>query len=106
MTDQAVTILVTYRAQSGAADVAVRELTELIATVVATEPDCRGIRLYQDPTDPTRILLSELWTSRAAYLGPHMQTKHLTRFIERAPAFLAGPPEIGFWQLRTERRPF
>ncbi|MBA3316479.1 MAG: antibiotic biosynthesis monooxygenase [Gemmatimonadales bacterium] len=48
----------------------VRELTELIATVVAPEPDCRGIRLYQDPTDPTLILLSEQWTGRDA--------KHLT----------------------------
>jgi len=104
MTEQAVTVLLTYRAQPGLAEVAVRELTELIATVVATEPDCRGIRLYQDPTDPTRILLCEHWTGRAVYVGPHMQTPHLTKFIERATGFLAGPPDINFWHLRAEER--
>jgi len=105
MAGQPITVLVAYRAQSGLADVAVGELTDLIATVVLTEPHCRGIRLYQDPADPTRILLYEQWTDQAVYLGTHMQTPHLTSFIERARGFLAGPPEISFWKLQAENRP-
>lgn len=96
MPEQPVTVVIAYRARPGAVDVALRELNELVATVVATEPHCRGIRLYQDPADPTRILLHERWADRGSYLGPHMRTPHLTGFIDRAKDFLAGPPEIGF----------
>ncbi len=105
MPEATTTVLIGYRAQPGKADVAARELGALIATVVATEPDCRGIRLYQDPSDPTRILLYERWTSREAYLGDHLHTSHLEAFKARAPEFLAGPPEITFWSLRAEERP-
>jgi quinol monooxygenase YgiN len=105
MAPQPVTVLVAYRAQPDTADIAVRELTQLIATVVSREPACRSIRLYQDPADPSRILLWEEWTDQAEYVGPHMRTPHLTAFIERAGGFLAGPPEIGFWQWRAGQPP-
>lgn len=98
MSAEPILVLVAHRAQAGSTERAVRELTDLVATVISTEPACRGIRMYQDPADPTRILLLEEWTDREAYLGPHMQTPHLTAFIGRAAEFLAGPPEIGFWQ--------
>jgi quinol monooxygenase YgiN len=104
MTPQPVTVLVAYQAQPGAAEIAVRELTELIGTVVAKEPACRGIQLYQDPGDPSRILLWEEWADRAEYVGPHMQTPHLTAFIERAAGFLVGPPDISFWRWRAGQR--
>lgn len=97
---------IAYRALPGQAETAHRELSALIATVVATEPDCAGIQLYREAADPARILLLEQWSSQAAYTGPHMQTPHLRAFIARAPQFLAGRPEISFWDgLDDFRRP-
>ncbi len=102
MSSPPVTVVIAYSALPDKTEQAVRELSELIATVVATEPDCFLIRLLQDPADPTRILLYEEWTSREAYLGPHFQTPHLTAFIARAGEFFAGPPEIRFWKMKSE----
>jgi quinol monooxygenase YgiN len=102
MTPPRVTVLIEYRAQPDRLETAITELDRLIATVVAEEPDCFGIRLLQDPEDPARFLLFEEWASREAYIGPHFQTPHLQDFIARAPAFLAGPPEIRFWNLKAE----
>ena len=73
--------------------------------MVATEPDCFGIRLLQDSADPERVLLVERWSSREAYLGPHRETPHLQAFIAGAAAFLAGPPDIQIWRERAERLP-
>ena len=93
-----VTVAIRYEAKQGMAERAVRELTELINTVVKEEPACRGIWLHQDTGTPTKLLLVEHWTSQEAYTGPHMQTPHITAFVGRAFEFLAGPPEITFWR--------
>jgi len=105
MTLDPVLVLITYRAQPGKADTAVAALSALIKTVVAEEPACGGIQMYQDAADPDRILLYEEWTSREAYLGPHMQTPHIRAFIAEASAFIAAPPEITFWRLRADAWP-
>jgi len=94
----ATVVLVSYRSQPEHSAVARRELGRLIATVQASEPDCAGITLLQDASDPTRFTLVEQWSSREAFLGPHMQQPHIESFIQRAPAFLAGAPEISFWE--------
>jgi quinol monooxygenase YgiN len=97
MTSDPVIVLIQYRARPGREETATRELASLIATVVASEPACSGITMLQDAADPTRILLHERWTDRDAYLGPHMQTPHIQAFIQKAGEFMAGPPEISFW---------
>ena len=93
-----VVVVITYTAQPGQGERALRELTDLVREVVAREPDCLGIRVHHDPDDDTRILLYEEWTSREAYTGPHMQTPHIQAFIGRAREFVAGPPAIEFWE--------
>ena len=97
MTQPPVTVLIEYRARHGQATVAAGELQRLIATVVAAEADCLGIRLLQDPDDPAHLLLVEQWSSREAYLGPHLQTAHLQAFIARAGELFEGRPAITFW---------
>lgn len=57
MTPTRVTVHIEYRAQPDQVDRAVTELDDLIATVVATEADCFGIRLLQDSQDPAKLLL-------------------------------------------------
>src|SRR5690606_40169007 len=93
-----VTVAITNQAPPTRAATAHGELAALMATVVAKEPDCRGIRLLQDSADADRLLLVETWSSEAAFTGPHMTTPHLQAFMQRAREFLAGPPEIRIWR--------
>ena len=93
-----VIVVIAYHAQPGKGPAARAALAGIIATVVASEPDCRGIRLLENTDDETRFLLYEHWTSQAAYVGPHMQTPHIKAFIAAAGALFVGPPDISFWQ--------
>lgn len=97
-----VIVAITYQALPGKAEPAVAALSDLIGIVVAKEPDCSSIRLYQDPGEPERIFLFEEWTSREAYLGPHLETPHLLAFKDRAGSLFVGPPERSFWRLQAE----
>ena len=91
-------VMVTYRAQVPHVETARQNIAQLVATVLAKEPECGGITMLQDENEPTRITLIELWPSKALFLGPHMQQPHIQAFIESAAGFLAGPPDISFWQ--------
>lgn len=61
--------------------------------------------MLQNDEEPHRILLDERWSSREAYLGPHLQTPHLQAFIARAGDLFEGPPSIRFWHERGESLP-
>lgn len=98
-------VIVNYRAAPGEADTAAREIDALVRQVLSTEPDCGGIELLRDAADPARFMLIERWPSREVFLGPHMQQPHIQYFIQRAGAFLAGPPEISFWRAHKEEPP-
>ena len=91
------TVVVSYRVLPDQVDTALHEIGALIATVRATEPDCHGITMLQDANDFSLITLIERWPSQELFLGPHMQQPHIQSFIQAAGAFLAGPPEISFW---------
>ena len=100
-----VTVLITYEARTGMAETAQAELAALIEIVVAREPACHGIRMYRDAAAPNRLLLSEEWAGMDAFTGPHMETAHMQSFMERAAAFLVGPPELRFWHEVASARP-
>lgn len=97
MSTTGIHVIIRYRAQAGQADTARRELSALVTTVRREEPDCLGITIVQRDDDPCDFTLLELWTSSAAYAGPHLQTPHLQAFKERAGQFMAGAPEITYW---------
>ena len=96
-----VVVMVSYRALPGLSDTARRAIGALVATVLSDEPECGGITLLQDAHDAARFTLVEHWPSEAFFLGPHMQRPHLRAFVQGAGAFLAGPPEISFWQVAS-----
>lgn len=91
-------VMIHYQAHEGRRESAERELAALIAQVQEVERDCSGIRMVRNADDPSRICLIEHWSSREAYLGPHMQTAHLQAFIQQAGSLFAGPPDISFWE--------
>lgn len=92
------TVIVKYRALPDQVEIARQEIAALVATVLASEPECGGITMLQDTADPTAFVLIETWPSREQFLGPHMQQPHIQAFIQSAGRFLAGPPDISFWQ--------
>lgn len=92
-------VCVGYTALPGRADAARQAIAALVGTVLAREPACGGITILQGADDPARITLIERWPSRELFLGPHMQQPHIQSFIRQAGEFLAGPPDITFWQV-------
>lgn len=92
-----VVVLVKYSAQPGQEQKALAEISRLVATVQASEPECGGITVIQNASDKTKITLIERWPNQELFLGPHMQKPHIQAFIKSASAFLAGPPDISFW---------
>lgn len=102
MIEPEATVVIRYQSLPGREDRAKEEIRSLIAIVVAEEPDCLSITFLEDRDHPGRLLLYERWTSREAYLGPHLQTPHLRAFKERASDFAAGPPTIEFWSKLAE----
>jgi quinol monooxygenase YgiN len=73
-------------------------LKELI-NQVRNEPNHVNIVIHVDPIDKINILFYEEWSNEDYYKGEHLQTPYLQKFMGDAKAFLAGPPEITFWNI-------
>ncbi|MBT8275164.1 MAG: antibiotic biosynthesis monooxygenase [Bacteroidia bacterium] len=101
---EATVVLVKYKAQPEKGSEAVSELTRLIEKV-ELEPNFLNLKLHVDPADETNILLYEVWSDVDYYNSAHMNTAHLKEFIENSRNFLAGPPEISFWNVENEFKP-
>ena len=93
-----VTVVITGTIQPGQRDVAQAALQTVIPLVIANEPACHGIRVHEDPRDPHRLLIVEVWDSVEAFTGPHMETPHQKAFFAKAQEFLAGPADFAFWR--------
>jgi len=100
-TEENIIVLVKYKAQPDKGIMAVSELTKLIEKV-KQEPHFVTVKLLVDPKDNTNILLHEEWNDASYYNGEHMNTAHLQEFIGNSRNFLAGPPEISFWNIENE----
>ena len=91
-------ILLKFKTQPNKGSQALEELNKL-PEEVKKEPNFVSIKLHVDPNDDTNILLYEEWQDLAYYTGPHMETSHLTGFMANSVNFLAGEPEITFWEM-------
>ena len=98
--EQNVIVLLKFKAQPDKGVHAVSELTNLFEKV-KEEPNFISIKLHVDPNDNTNILLYEEWKDQSYYNTEHMNTAHLKAFMENSINFLAGPPEITFWEVRN-----
>lgn len=93
-------VLIKFKALPDKGALAVTELKKLFEQV-KKEPNFVRITMHVDPNDPTNILLYEQWESLVYYQGDHMKTPHLTAFVVSSEGFLAGPPDISFWEVNT-----
>lgn len=96
--DTSVTVVISCPIQPGKLELAKREFESIIKKVTANEAACHGVRVHDDPKDPTRLLLIEYWDSEEDFTGPHMQTPDMQAFLKRSEAFLDGSPTFGFWR--------
>jgi len=94
------TVLVKYKSQPEKQAEVLAALNTLILEV-KKEPNFVNIKMFVDPADKTNILLYEEWSDEEYYKGDHMNTTHLQKFIGDSRNFLAGPPEISFWELNS-----
>lgn len=97
MQSHQVTVLIRMQLQPGSVEHGKRDLLALAQEVRRVEHDCAAIEMAEDLDDPTRITMIEKWSSREAYLGPHMESAHMKAFIENSARFFVGPPDISFW---------
>ena len=93
-----VIVVITCSLKPDKVEMAKRGLEAVIATVMANEPGCHGVRVHEDPDDPRRLLIVERWESRETFTGPHMETAHMQAFLKTAEAFLDGEAEFRFWR--------
>lgn len=91
-----VTVLIRMQLLPDSIEQGKKDLLELARKVRTLESDCLAIELAQDMDDPRNITMIEKWSSRDAYEGPHMQSSHMTSFIEQSSKYFAGPPGISF----------
>ena len=52
-----------------------------------TEPGCRTFEILQDPKDPTRAMLYEVYDDEAAFEA-HQQTPHFKKYLDTALQWL------------------
>jgi len=98
--EQNVIVLLKFKAQPEKGAHAVSELINLFEKV-KKEPNFISIKLHVDPSDNTNILLYEEWKDQDYYNTEHMNTAHLQEFMTNSKNFLAGPPEITFWEVKN-----
>ena len=94
-------VLLKFKTQPEKEAETVLELTKLIENV-KLEPHFIKIKLHVDSKDPTNVLLYEEWADENYYSTAHMETEHITAFMQNSRNFLVGPPEITFWKLKKE----
>lgn len=94
----AVTVVITGKIKPDKLAIARAALEAVIPEVIAKEPACHGIRVHEDPSDPSRLLIIEQWDSVEAFTGPHMQTPHQQAFFAQAQDFLDGEADFTFWR--------
>ena len=97
MKPKQVTVIARCRARPGLEQ---RVRDEILALVEPTraEPACINYDLHVSVDDPAQFVLYENWTSREA-LDEHLATPYLERFKGLAPQLLAGPIEIGLYEM-------
>lgn len=82
----------TFVTKPGSEDLLLEVLGPVIEATRA-EQGCRFYELFRSAEDPSRFLMWESWDSKED-LDRHLQTPHVRRLQEHAPAILAAPLDI------------
>ncbi len=95
--DDPVTLVVELRAKEGAA-ADVFALTKALFPKALSEPTAKSIDLFEDPSDPQRLLLIEKWGSGAYVTSDaHTKSDHMSAYFEALTPLLADEPRWSVW---------
>mgnify|MGYP001627936085 CR=1 FL=1 len=97
--EPSVIVVLRFKAQPNKSDETISALNKLFEKV-KEEPNFVSIKLHIDPVDHTNIMLYEEWEDQSYYNNEHMNTVHLQSFMANSVDFLAGPPEMSYWELK------
>lgn len=92
-----VAVLVKLKIKEGVEDDYLGELRAILEKV-RHEPACTYIHGYQDPEDPTAVVLVEIWTSAEEFEEFDGNREYLHSYIERSKAqYWVGPRDLTIW---------
>ncbi|MEM9567890.1 MAG: VOC family protein [Cyanobacteria bacterium P01_E01_bin.34] len=74
-------------------------LTQNVIPNVLKEPSVQTIELFEDPSNPTRMLLIERWSSRAYVTSKaHTDNAHMSSYFSQIAPLLTDPPRWSVWK--------
>lgn len=97
MTNNPVTVLVTFRIKKGSEKEFEGVLLPHLRRVAA-ETTCEEMTVYRDPEDPTRYMLYERWADRDEFLGVQMKRPYRIPYNEAVEPLEAEPRSVTFWE--------
>jgi quinol monooxygenase YgiN len=97
MTEQKVSVIAQFKAQTGKEAVLKKELIDLIG-LSRPEPGCITYVLHQSMEDKTCFMFYENWVNKKD-LDEHLKKPYIKTFMEKAGKLLADPVKINLWEM-------
>ena len=95
--DRPYVVLVKLKTKDGQEDEFKRELQELLPRI-RQEPACIDIVGHQDPEDPTRFMLHEVWRSEETFTEFESGRDYLQDYLARVGGLWAEPRDLTIWE--------
>lgn len=96
-TDSPYILLIKLKMKPGEEETFKRELQEILKQV-RQEPACIDITGHQDPEDPSRYMLFEVWTSAEAFAEFESGRAYIREYLARVGELWAEPRDLSVWE--------
>jgi quinol monooxygenase YgiN len=93
-----IAVLVTFRIKPGSVDAFKEELLKVAVPVIA-EPECLTLDYAQDPQDPARFMLYEVWPSREYFEKTQQAKPYYRPYLEATQPMWAEPRQFTYFNL-------
>ena len=97
------TVVARIKAQPGK-EVEMERVLRAAVAPTHEEPGCLRYALHRSTDDPATFLFVERWQSKAA-LDQHRETPHLKTLFGKLRELVAGPADVGIYELLPEGKP-
>jgi quinol monooxygenase YgiN len=93
-----IAVLVTFRIKPECVDAFKTEVLK-VADVVVAEPECLTLDYAQDPEDPARFTLYEVWPSREYFEKTQLAKPYYRPYLEATQPMWAEPRRFAYFDL-------
>jgi len=91
-------VLVRLKTKEGEAESFKGELQPLLATIREEEPACIRIMGHQDPDDPSRFMLYEVWRTEEEFWEFESGRDYMRAYLDRVGELWAEPRDLTTWR--------